>query len=517
MTVTKPAPRAVLYSRLSRESAASTSIAGQRDDLSSLAEREGWEVVTTFVDEGKSGGKERAKAQAAYDLWASGDADILAVYAYDRWSRMGIKTLAALIEVVDARALTATPAVFMAVREGIESTQPDWQLRAAFAADMAKRERDLVAARQTAARERMRRQGRNAGHGVPPFGYRTGPHPSLPVGRGYHVIDDERSVVLEVAERIAADESLTKIGASLMRRGIPTATSPARRAALAADMRERGETPSARDAALLDLDPTTLDRGTWTPGGIRRTWSSDHLLGRVSHDGAPLLGDDGAPLAPFEPILTPDIVLAIRARFDASTRGPRKRRATALLSGVAFCSGCEGKMYPRATGRLGYLSYACSASGRGVPCKHPVSMTVRKLDTAVAERFLGFMREVPEVTLATRFDDAASAAELADTEARLKELAARLVTTDDPSEVAALMDSLATLKARRAALRQAAPTRTAELIPTGRTYGEAWAAARDDDERRALLLNAVDHVLVHPATSDERVTYLWHPGYYEAL
>jgi DNA invertase Pin-like site-specific DNA recombinase len=74
-------PRAVLYVRLSRESDVSTSIAGQNADLYALAEREGWQIVATFEDNGKSGGKQRSNARAALDMLRDNEADVLAVYA----------------------------------------------------------------------------------------------------------------------------------------------------------------------------------------------------------------------------------------------------------------------------------------------------------------------------------------------------------------------------------------------------------------------------------------------------
>ncbi|WP_036320071.1 recombinase family protein, partial [Microbacterium sp. B24] len=58
-------PRAVLYSRLSRSTIESTSMTGQRDDLYTLAEREGWDIVAAFDDEGKSGGRKRENAEEA--------------------------------------------------------------------------------------------------------------------------------------------------------------------------------------------------------------------------------------------------------------------------------------------------------------------------------------------------------------------------------------------------------------------------------------------------------------------
>ncbi|REC96786.1 DNA invertase Pin-like site-specific DNA recombinase [Microbacterium sp. AG157] len=497
--MTDPKPlRAVLYVRLSKESARSTSITGQTDDLSVIAERAGWDVVATFTDNGKSGGKERENAQAAYDLWARGDADILAVYAYDRWSRMGIKTLAALIEVVDARAKTPHPATFIAAREGIESTQPDWQLRAAFAADMAKRERDLVSSRQTAARDRMRRQGRNAGHGVPPFGYRTGPHPTLPVGRGLHVIPEEADVVRELAERLIAGESTVKLADELTKRGVATAHSEARRAALAG----------------LPVDG--LDRGRWKAGRLGKTWTSDHLLGRISNNGAPLLDESGEPLAPFEPILTLETVLAIRDRFTPDKQGQLYRRASGLLSRMAFCSGCDRPLYPRRTSVSernpdGYINYGCSAQAAGVSCAAKVTISARKLEAEVVSRYLAARGELPETRVVSYLSGGAPAGELSALEARLKELAGRLAAADDEEELEALTSAMATLRARRKSLRGQLAIPAERVEATGRTWAEAWNESPERETRRRMLLHLIDHVVVHPVSASKRVVIYWQP------
>ncbi|WP_251440088.1 recombinase family protein [Microbacterium sp. USTB-Y] len=510
-------PRAVLYIRLSKESAASTSIAGQNDDLRVIAERNGWDVVAVFEDSGKSGGKERANANAAYELWRDGEADILAVYAYDRWSRMGIKTLAALIEVVDARAKHDRPATFIAVREGIESTQPDWQLRAAFAADMAKRERDLVAARQVAARDRMRRQGRNAGHGVPPFGYRTGPHPTLPVGRGLHVREAERAVVLEVANRIRQGESFVRIAENLTARRVPTARSAARIAELAHSAHERGESV---DPQLLKADPDALDHGRWTPSRIRTTWSSDHLLGRLSHNGEPVYDAEGQPLTPFEAILTLDEIQAIRERCARTPQGrPSRRPGAALLSRIAFCSGCGKPLYRRMSGANGgYPNYSCSSSAYGVECPHRVSISGRKLEAELTRRFLQVAGSWPELRQSEIVVGAHLRAELAEVDARLKELGDRLVLADDDSEDERIQALMAPLKVRRRMLRETTPSRTETLTPTGRTMADVWEGTDDAEARRMLIVRALDHIEILPSRDEngalirERFVFYWKPS-----
>lgn len=106
----------------------STSIAGQNADLYALAEREGWNIVATFEDNGKSGGKQRGNARAALDVVRNNEADVLAVYAYDRWSRMGIADSAEVIKAVYARQAEAKRGkarapLFYAAREGTRSDQ----------------------------------------------------------------------------------------------------------------------------------------------------------------------------------------------------------------------------------------------------------------------------------------------------------------------------------------------------------------------------------------------------------
>ncbi len=400
----------MLYSRLSKESAVSTSIAGQGESLYELAEKEGWDIVATFVDEGLSGGKRRAAAEESLRKLRDGEADILAAYSVDRYSRQGVGEDGEVVRVIRRGTIEAArnpgtlPPRVVFMREGIDSaTDPaNWAMRFGMASEMAYGERELIRTRQVAARDRMRREGRNAGHGIPPFGYRTGPHPALPVGRGLHPIPEEATIVREVAARVIAEESMAKIAADLTARGIPTAHSPARLAALAQDARDRGDKTdktNLRGAWLLDTDPARLSpteraeyweadgdgwrlrAGQWTQGRIRSTWTSDHLMGRVSHKGAPVYGDDGAPLAPFTPVLSLDVLLDIRARFDGSTRRSPNRRASQLLSSVAYCASCDGKLYPRMTGAGGrYLNYACSTRSLGGKCDNAVSMSARKLE-----------------------------------------------------------------------------------------------------------------------------------------
>src|SRR5690606_41320589 len=95
--------RAVLYLRISQYDDDSTAIARQREELEAWAEREAWVEVETLVDEGISGRKMRAKSELALQMLRNGEADVLAVWKFDRWRRQGLRAVVGLIDALDAR------------------------------------------------------------------------------------------------------------------------------------------------------------------------------------------------------------------------------------------------------------------------------------------------------------------------------------------------------------------------------------------------------------------------------
>ncbi|WP_158864258.1 recombinase family protein [Leifsonia sp. AG29] len=446
--------------------------------------------MATFVDNGRSGGKERANAQAAYDMVYSGAADVLAVYAYDRWSRQGIEKAADVIRLVRERQESGHPALFFAEREGIRSDRDDWEMQLAFAADIAKKERDRTRARQIAARDRMRREGRNPGYGTPPLGYRTGPHPTLSTGRGLLVIPEEAEIIREIADRLVRGESTVKIGYDLTERGFPRARSKYRKALLAGD------------------DPTGLDRGAWEPPRIRDTWISDHLLGRVSFKGAPVLDvSTGLPLTPFEPILDLETILKIRERFSAKRGEQRLRRAARLLSGVAYCGICDEKSYPKVSRGVPY--YQCSGVARGKKCPQP-RIDAALVESMVSDLYLAVRGDAPEVRVVEHLSDPETVALLATVSEQISVETARWAALDG-DEADAVLATIGDLKRRRSELQAIKPRRTIEVVETGRTFAAAWADA-DTDGRRAMLLDALDHVSVYPRSNTDRVVAHWYEG-----
>lgn len=485
----KTKPRAVLYLRLSQSDDASTSIDRQEKDLRALAEREGWDVVAVLTDDGISGRKARANADKALAMIADGDADVLAVWKMDRWSRQGISALGDLLKTLEKK----PAAIFVALQDGLRSSQGAWRVIASVLAEVAKMEADNTSLRVKSSQHTLKHSGRFPG-GAVPFGYASAPAPDGP-GRVLVIAPAEAKVVRETAASILSGVSLAKITADLNNAGVPTARS-AYRLALAAGKPADG-----------------LDRGVWRISTLRVLFVSDHLLGRVTHRGQLVTDEHGLPARVWEPILDLQTVSRLRARLGdprAKAERPRKVRAARLLSGVAYCAECGAKLYVRTSG--GKDIYGCSASANGGTCPCPRIMA-EALEDYVAAQFLAVVGAAPEVEEVEHVSDPGVAESLAEIEAALQEATTALLSDD--ADPAALMARIASLKARRAELKAIPATVERSLVPTGRTLAEAWEADLDVDARRALLLSALDHVAVKmrerrgPQFEPERVVIAW--------
>jgi DNA invertase Pin-like site-specific DNA recombinase len=469
--------KAALYLRLSAVVDDSTSIARQEADLRALAEREGWDVVALLVDEGISGRKARAKAAEAVRMLRDGDVDVLAVWKLDRFTRQGWDGLGEL-----SRALAARPgALFVALQDGLRSDQAAFRLIAGVLSEVARSEADNTASRQRSAIDYRKRNGKYAGGSAVPFGYRSQPAPDG-VGRVLVPSRFESAVVREVADRLLAEEPLSRVAADLQRRGIATAKSPARR-------------------AIVDgADPTGLDRGRWTAATLRNYLGSHTPSGHVRHHGD-LIRDV------WPALLDADTARRLRARFSPVLRKtPPARRKARLLSGVAFCARCDGKLYVTTSG--GKPVYRCSMAWRGAERCGGVTTGADRLEEYVTAQFLAVVGHSPELE-----EGPADTTELASAEldAALRETTEAMLAED--ADVAALTARLRELKAEQSALRSR-PTPEPTLRPTGRTLAEAWAANDSPEWRRGVLLTALDHVLLHHSPNkhaplEDRVTFRW--------
>ncbi|WNO26068.1 serine integrase [Arthrobacter phage Wildwest] len=486
--------RAVLYLRLSAVVDDSTSIDRQERDLRAHAERQGWTVERVLVDEGISGRKARAKAAEAVRLIADEEADVLAVWKLDRFTRQGWDGLGELSRALDKRKADGRPALFVALQDGLTSDQSAFRLIAGVLSEVARSEADNAAARiKNSISYRKLTTSKYTGGAAVPFGYRSIPAPDG-VGRVLVHDPEEAAVVREVGARLLDGvEPLSKIAADLQARGIPTSKSPARRALRA------GEPADG------------LDPGLWRSSTLRSLFSSDLLLGRVRHHGDLIRDADGLPASVWPPLLDLSTLEALRARLGREgTPQARKGRTARLLSGLAYCAVCDSRMY--VTSSSGRPVYACASSWNSGTCPSP-KINALGLEDHVAARFLAFAGDWPEVETLTATDSTATEAALREVEAALREASAAMM--EDEADVAALAARIGVLKARRAELRALPAETTSRTVPTGRTLAEAWQEANLDTVKRALLLEALDSVTVAPTASrrapidPDRVTFLW--------
>lgn len=489
--------RVVLYLRLSQSDDASTSIARQRKDLLELADREGWAVVAELVDDGISGRKTRANAEEALRMVRDGEADVLAVWKLDRWSRQGIAALGALVEALDSR----PSALFVAHMDGLRSNQSAWRIIAAVLAEVARIEAENTSTRVKSSRAHLQATRRFTGF-VPPFGYRSIANPD---GEGRVLVPDveEAALVRELAERLLSGASLTELTDDLRARRIPTTKSPARKA------RQAGK-------------PTgDLDRGLWHLTVVRSLLRSETILGRTTHavDGrrVPVTDSTGLPVTFWPPIIDAATMTLVRDRLPvARGKMSQRRRAARVLSGVAYCAVCDSKLYVVRGGKVTYYRCAAKRPDMVPPCPCP-QLIAETLEEVIAERILAAHGDSPEVEEVRVVSNPEAEAALSDIEQALREATEALL--GDDVDAPAIMERITALKARRAELQALPSAVHVTHVPTGRTLREAWDASDPATpegvySRRNVVLSVLDHVTLAPGGSraqrpEDRVTFYW--------
>jgi len=100
------------------------------------------------------------------------------------------------------------------------------------------------------------------------------------------------------------------------------------------------------------------------------------------------------------PLLTDDEFHALQDVLLARSNGTRRKRrtTTALLTGVAHCAGCGGRMYFAARKGYPYGDYVCRATARGEVCSAPAGMRSDWLEEYAANRYRQMVSGEAEVT-----------------------------------------------------------------------------------------------------------------------
>ncbi|MFJ5967828.1 recombinase family protein [Streptomyces sp. NPDC093060] len=248
---------------------------------------------------------------------------------------------------------------------------------------IAEQEARTISARLTSAHETLRATGRYGG-GLVPFGYRKAPHPS---GIGWCLAPDPETtdIVRAVVDDVHSGLSLVAIALKLEAAGLPVPRD--RHAQLQG--RPMGGRRHGHD----------FERYRWTAGSLSKILRTPALMGHRVHRGKTVRDADGAPVLIGPPLLSEEEFQALQGILDARSNGTHpRRRETSLLTGIAHCTGCNGRMYFAARKGYAYGDYVCRASARGATCTAPAGMRADWLDDYTVSRYREACAAEGEVT-----------------------------------------------------------------------------------------------------------------------
>lgn len=295
--------QAALYARISSDpNDTALGVARQLKDCQALAERKGWPVIETFIDNDVSAtsGKPRPRYVAMMAALAAGRLDALVCWDVDRLTR----TPRELEDVVD---LAERRGVALASVGGeIDLATPQGRLTARIKGSVAKHETEQLTRRVKAKMAERAESG--APHGRTAYGWRR-----------EQVYDDQ-------GRRLGSRDVLHPEQAAVIR------------AAAAAVL--AGDSLRSHVAALNDRGEVTLNDKAWTTTTLRLILLRERNTGLRVHQGQ-VVGR-GA----WEPVLDDDThrrVVAILTDPGRRT-SPPSSAVKYLLSGIAKCGICDGPM-----------------------------------------------------------------------------------------------------------------------------------------------------------------------------
>lgn len=113
------------------------------------------------------------------------------------------------------------------------------------------------------------------------------------------------------------------------------------------------------------------------------------LMGHRVHRAHTVRDAVGDPVLIGPPLLTEDEFYALQEILLARSNGTHRTRrmTTALLTGVAHCAGCGGRMYFAARKGYPHGDYACRATARGEVCPAPAGMRSDWLEEYTVDRY----------------------------------------------------------------------------------------------------------------------------------
>ncbi|MFK4105692.1 recombinase family protein [Streptomyces sp. NPDC019531] len=368
--------RAIAAVRLSSLTTVTTSPERQRSTIQICAERLGLTLVAEATDLGVSARGTSPFERPSLSSWLHRPHEYEAVV----WAHVdrAVRSVAHMAELVawgrqQGRTLVfGTPEaghpLVLAPRADGSAIQRCMQL-----AHDAEQESRTISHRLTSSHEALRAAGRYGG-GLVPFGYQKAPHPS---GSGWCLTPDLETAELirTITENVHAGASLIAIARELNASGVPVPRD--RHAQLQG--RPMGGHRHGRD----------FERFRWTSGTLSKVLRSPSLMGHRTHRGQTVRSASGAPVLIGQPLLSDEEFEALQKALLARSNGTRRprNRTSALLTGIAYCTGCDGRMYFAARKGYPYGDYVCRATARGDDCPASAAMRSDWLDAYVLDEY----------------------------------------------------------------------------------------------------------------------------------
>ncbi len=357
--------RAIIYTRVSSDpNDRGRSVEEQETECRAVCARNRWEVVDVLSDNDRSASRYATKDRPQYrkliKVVESGGADVLVTWEASR----ALRDLADYLRLRD-----------LCERQGVlwsysgrtyDMAESDDRFSTGLDALLAERESDQTRKRVLRAVRANADKGRP--HGKVLFGYRREYDPVTRELIG-QVPDDggTAEVVREAARRVLAGETPYAVAQDFNRRGV--------------------------------LPPRGAPRG-WDLTQVKRLCVNPGYAGKRVHQGK-VIGE-----ATWPPILDESTHLALVARLgDPRRRSQRDSAVRHLLSGIAVCGVCDGRV--RVQKNRGFLAYLC-VDGFHVSRREDV------LDEYVTETVLRWLERPDNAERLTEPADEETAAALAE-------------------------------------------------------------------------------------------------------
>lgn len=443
------------YCRISLDTKASGSISKQKTQITGGVSAKGGdpESIEWYVDESKSGAIPMRERPDGARLWRDiAKGDVVYVSKLDRAAR----SVSDLLEFVKHIEDSGAAVVF--VGNDFDTSTPTGRLLLVILAAVAEFERALIAERRRESIIAARSEGRSIVGGAP-YGFRSVANPG---GRGLVIRPDPETgpLLREAIKRVMSGEAQDTVRHSL-------------------GLSKTGMHKILRNPRLAGMIP-----------------EGD---GVVTVDGVPRIDADAALLSLSE----------WRALQDYLAKPETKAWSKARGYGAALrCEVCDSRMYYAKDGRKPeYDTYVCRRDKHKPKVTSP-TVTVTRADAYLEKVFLENHSAEPEVVQVVVDDPSARTEAIALAQVQLEAAQRALVSAEsDADEDEAVADLRAAKKALRAA-EDLPVERSLAIEPTGRTYGQAWAEA-DDDERCHLLLSCLGPATVVPGRMAIEQKVVW--------